>query len=249
MTSQLTYRAKLAGYHIGKKTTLGSGPIWGGIGATLLLCAGAVDLINNDLDANGTDRQQQTLEQLQEQKTSLLTQVSEYQNLQRQNHSTTDTENMDIQAAKTSLRANGMQFFADLLTSGSMQHGLDIGEADAKTLLEELKSDAGDFDWGRHIHPSVPDIMEFGIDYAENLDEARAEHRHEGTETLAHRFSIANDIVVDAKNANKDDIFAHLVLLMLSLFAGIGAGAALDEGGKKMRYMSKPTPPPPHPKH
>lgn len=248
MATNLTYRAKLAGYHIGKKATLGAGPVIGGIAAALLLGTGAVDLINNDLDPAGTDLQQQTLEQLQQQKNSLLTQIAEYQDLQRQSHAA-GTDDATLEAAQSSLQETGMRFFADLLTSGSMQHGLDIGEADAKTLLEELKSDAGDFDWGRHVHSSIPDMIEFGIDYAENLDEARADHRHEGTEALTQRFSIASDIVTDAKKANEMDPLAYFALLMLSLLGGLGAGAALDEGGKKMRYASKPEKPPQQPKH
>ncbi len=248
MASQLTYRAKLAGYHIGKKATLGSGPFIGGITAALLLGVGAVDLINNDLDPAGTDLQQQTLEQLQQQKTSLLTQIVEYQDLQRQSHEM-ETEETTLQTAQTSLQESGMKFFADLLTSGSMQHGLDIGEADAKNLLEELKSDAGDFDWGKHVNSSIPTMMEYGINYAENLDEARADNRHEGTEALTERFAIANKIAANAKQSNELNLLLYFGTLMISALAGLGAGAALDEGGKKMRYASKPTKPPAQPKH
>ncbi|TNE31691.1 MAG: hypothetical protein EP349_03515 [Alphaproteobacteria bacterium] len=248
MAANLTYHAKLAGYHIGKKATLGAGPVIGGIAAALLLGTGAIDFINNDLDPTGTDQQQQVLEQLQTQKASLLTQISEYQDLQRQSHAT-ETDETTLQAAQTSLQESGMRFFADLLTSGSMQHGLDIGEADAKTLLEELKSDAGDFDWGRHVNSAIPDMIAYGIDYAENLDEARADHRHEGTEALAQRFSIASEITADARQANEMDFLGYFIAIMLSALAGLGAGAALDEGGKKMRYASKPTKPPAQPKH
>lgn len=227
MATSLTYHAKLAGYHIGRHVTLGATPFFMATVASLWGGTAVFDAINNDLDPTGTTLQQQTVEQLQTQKASLLTQIAAYQNLQRQNY-TLKTDKATLQTAKTSLQESTMRFFADLVGNGSMQDGLDVGEADVKAILEELKSGARDFDWQQHVNNSIPDMIEYGIDYANNLDEVRTLHRHEGTEPLTQRFSIAKDIIKEAKQRDEMNF-------MLSLIAVLATSAL---GGTQCLYGS-----------
>ncbi len=244
---ELKYKAKLAGYHISKKSTGTVGTVLGGAAVFALALNTGINISTNELDPTGTDRQAEVLAALQEQKADLLSLTREYQALQRESHVQDNAE--ELQNTQNALQNAGQRFFTDLFTSGSMQQGLDVGETDVRDLLNGLKLKSGDFDWGTHVHPHIPQMMRAGIRNTRNLDEARARHRYEGTESLEQGFEIAENIARGAKMSSENRVFGIAFSVMVSLLLGLGGGAAISAAGENAARMRRPVKPPPQPKH
>ena len=244
------YIADTASYHVKRATTLGSGPFWTGTLIAGLAMLGGIDYVNNDLDTDGTAQQETILQELQESKADVLTNVREYQTaLRTQNSAPTDQNQAVLEQERQELKDASLSFFGQLLTNGSMQDGLDISEEDAKTLLQDLKSEARDFNWGAHVNSAIPDIFENGIEYAENLDEARAEFRSDGTESVSDAFTTAHNVTYKAMRANKEDPFAYFGFAILALILGGVSGGVLHDQRHKTNRLRKPEAPPPKKYH
>jgi len=248
--SKAQYIANTASYHVKRATTLGHGPLLTGTLVAGLTLLGGIDYVNNDLDTVGTAQQETVMQQLEESKTDVLTNVREYQTaLRTQNATPTDENKAVLTQERQELKDASLSFFGQLLTNGSMQDGLDISEADAKTLLQDLKSEARDFNWGTHVNSAIPGIFDNGINYAENLDEVRTEHRSDGTESVSDAFATASNMAYMAERANGDDGLAYFGFVILSIIMGAVAGTTLNGKRYSTNNLRKPTPPAPKKYH
>lgn len=242
MSEELKYKTKLAGYKGLKVITSGPGQIITAIAIGAAIFGQGLDIVDKEVDPNGTQNQSTVLAELQEQKQDLITQVGTYQDL-RNDVLNGNAEESNLETAQADLKQNTMQFFTDLLTNGSMSEGLDIGETDVVQLIDELQLGVRDFDWGSQVDEALPTVIERIQDNGEFLDEARAEVRAEGVGKLSDRFENAKTIGNGTYAASSDYSILYMIVFFASIMGGLVTGAATESIGKKVKKMRKPEPP------
>lgn len=242
MSEELKYKAKLAGYKGAKLITSGPGQIITALAVGVAIFGQGLDIVEKDIDPNGTQNQSALMEELQEQKQDLITQVGAYQDLRNQVLNG-NAEESSLETAQADLKQNTMQFFTDLLTNGSMSEGLDIGETDAVQLIEELQLGVRDFDWGSQVDEGLPYVIERIQENGKFLDEARAEVRAEGVGKLSDRFENAKAIGNGAYSESSDYGLFYMLVFFASVMGALITGATTDSIGKQVKKLRKPEPP------
>jgi len=236
---QLKYKAKLAGYKGAKLIGSNTGIVLTGllVGATAL--TQSFDLATVETDTQGTEFQETVLTALQNDQADLIEQVNTYQELRQQTIDGIATDE-DLETAQNALKQSSMSFFSDLLINGSTQDGLDIAETDAEELLTTLQHNVRDFDWGTHVDERLPNIISYGINHANYLDEGREDHLYDGIGTLEDKFAVASDIAKSTQKNSENQVFFYMLVVFGSLLGGLFASAGADTLGRKARWWSKP---------
>jgi len=246
-TSQAKYYLETTKYHVRRATTLGAGPVISALTIAATTAFVGVDLLNNDVDQHGTEYRDAVFAELEDNKATMMQDLREYQTILKQKNNSPDADaalSATLDKESDDLKHSSQVFFSTLLTNGSMQDGLDISEQDVKSLLMDISNESRDFNWGVHVDSSIETILENGVNYAGNLDEVRAEHRNDGTQSLSDSFGTAGNLAYDAKKMDESDGFLYflggLCTVFLTIFSGLGLS---DSGRQRTQYMNKPQKP------